>query len=478
MKRFLRLSTTVRLTVLYTAITVVVVASILALAFLALYRTLQQDDLLDARGRILGYWAQYQTSDLTTLIEDIGVANVLTGDRPYFVRIANTANDTVYLSYPQAWEPFRMERLSLAELDPDIVHVLSSPRHDYVLEVSGAWLDDDYFLQLGLSSDVRSRLLSLFRRNVSLIALGVILLGSAAGLVIATRALRPIAQVTSVAETIIATGKLDSRVEEGTGGAELDQLVAVLNRMFARIERLVDGMRSTVDMVAHDLRTPITRLRARAELAIRSGSPEDAAEALGETVEQADELLRLVNTLLEITEAEGGVMHLTPSRFNVATLIAEVFALYDLAAEDRQIDLAYDGPSELDLCGDRVRIRQVVANLVDNAVKYCRRGGTVTVVGAPGGAPAVGADAGAAGAGGGVTLSVTDTGPGIPPGELERVWDRMYRGPVQPSDTGFGLGLSLVRAVVTAHGGEVSAQSEPGTGATFTVAIPDIQEET
>ncbi|HKK49793.1 MAG TPA: ATP-binding protein [Alkalispirochaeta sp.] len=469
------LTTRLRLTLLYTSISILSVVAIFALTFFSLYRTLQQDDLREMQNRLLSYWAQFQTGGIELLQEEIGVDNLLVGERPFFVRVADTENDTVLFSYPRVWQSFSFDRLERMELEPNEIRVLRSEEHDYTVEVSGIWLSEEYFLQLGLSDENRQRLMGLFQRNFLLIAAVVAVAGFSVGLLIATRALRPISRVTAVARRIVDTGRLDARVEQGTGGRELTQLVDVINAMLGTIQRLVDGMRNTVDMVAHDLRTPITRLRARAELALRSGDVADTEAALAETVEQSDEILRMINTLLDITEAESGVMHLSPERVLLPELLEEVRDLYEMVAEDRGITLRLDvprqpeQPSALFVQGDRLRLRQVVANLVDNAVKYCRQDGLVTLS-----ARTLTPDSRAnAPAGGRVAeIAVSDTGPGLSETERERVWDRMYRGPIQPNQRGLGLGLSLVRAVVQAHDGSVDVQSTPGTGSRFAVRLP------
>ncbi|MFW5695935.1 MAG: ATP-binding protein, partial [Alkalispirochaeta sp.] len=452
---------------LYTSISILSVVAIFALTFFSLYRTLQQDDMREMQNRLLSYWAQFQTGGVDLLRDEVGVNNLLVGERPFFVRVADRENETVFFSYPRVWQSFNFDRLERLELEPNQIRVLRSDEFDYRVEVSGIWLSEQYFLQLGLSDENRQRLMGLFQRNFLLIATAVAVAGFAVGLVTATRALRPISRVTAVARRIVDTGRLDARVEQGTGGRELTQLVDVINAMLGKIERLVDGMRDTVDMVAHDLRTPITRLRARAELALRSGDAADTEAALAETVEQSDEILRIVNTLLDITEAESGVMHLSPEPVPLPELLTEVRDLYEMVAEERGITLRLEvsDPSgqqaeQLTVQADRLRLRQVVANLVDNAVKYCREDGLVTL-----GARAVPDESA-------MELSVSDTGPGLSETERERVWDRMYRGPIQPSQRGLGLGLSLVRAIVHAHNGSVDVQSTLGKGARFAVRLP------
>lgn len=456
----MKLSARVRLTLFYTMITIGGVAVLFGATFYTLYRTLQQDDLRDMQNRMLSYWAQFQTGGLEAIEEDIDRDTFFVGERLALVRVADRRNNTVFFSWPESWEGFNLARLETLPLDAKTLYRLSSHDHEYLVQIAGIWLSDDYHLQLGISTRNRMRLLRVFERSYLVIAVAVAGLGFLVGLLIAGRALRPIDRVTAVARRIVETGRLDGRVEEKTGGREMHELVEVINAMLLRIERLVDGLRNTVDMVAHDLRTPITRLRARAELALREEDPAHAEAALVETVEQSDEILRLVNTLLDITEAESGVMPLRRETVSTFDLIREVVDLYELPAEDRNLQFRVECPENLVVTGDRVRLRQVLANLVDNAVKYCRSGGTVTILARPCGANA------------NTCISVSDTGVGLGAEELERVWDRMYRGPVQPEQTGLGLGLSLVRAVVVAHGGSARAESERGHGTTFTVELP------
>jgi signal transduction histidine kinase len=161
---------------------------------------------------------------------------------------------------------------------------------------------------------------------------------------------------------------------------------------------------------------------------------------------------------MDISEAETGTMRLTPERLPVAAVLDEAVSLHADDAEDRGIAIATRVDPALTLIADRTRLRQVVANLIENAVKYSPAGGRIDVEAA---APA-----------GAVTITVRDTGIGIPPGDLPLVWDRLYRADASRSARGLGLGLSLVKAIVEAHGGQVGVTSTLGAGSTFTVTLP------
>jgi signal transduction histidine kinase len=209
--------------------------------------------------------------------------------------------------------------------------------------------------------------------------------------------------------------------------------------------------------VAHDLRTPIARLRSRAEMAlVTSGDEHTCREALADVIEESDRVSSLLTTLMDISEAETGVMQLHKTPVDVAEVCAETVDLYEDVAEQKAITLQSSAPPGLVVNADRARIRQVLANLVDNAVKYTPAHGRVTIA--------------AVGQGDQVTIRVSDTGPGIAPEHLDHIWDRLYRGDVG-GEPGLGLGLSLVRAIVKAHGGTVGVETKLGEGTTFLISL-------
>jgi signal transduction histidine kinase len=261
-------------------------------------------------------------------------------------------------------------------------------------------------------------------------------------------------------QRILATGQTDDRVPVyGTDDA-VDELSGLFNAMLARITTLIEGMRNALDHVAHDLRTPMTRLRVTAESALATSDPARHREALSDCLEESDRVLSMLTTLMDISEAETGTMKLHVSPVDLARLAAEVIAVYEDAADDAGVALAAAVPEGLVVNADRDRLRQALANLVDNGIKYTPRGGRVDVEARPAAA--------------GVSISVRDTGAGIAAHEIPRIWDRLYRGDHSRTTRGLGLGLSLVRASVEAQGGAVAVDSQPGRGSTFTITLPNI----
>ncbi len=286
-------------------------------------------------------------------------------------------------------------------------------------------------------------------------AIATLGLGIVGGFLMTRNMLRRVETVNRTSARIIH-GDLGQRVPLNGSGDEFDQLAGNLNLMLDQIERLMAGMRQVTDNIAHDLRTPLARLRARLEVTLlEKPDAERYGEALTETIAEADQLLVTFNALLSIAEAEAGSRRDTMAVVDLGEIAASVAELYEPVADEKGLILAVSTGQGVKVRGDRHLLSQAIANLLDNAMKYTPQG-SVTLSTSQQGETA--------------RLEVADSGPGIPAERREAVFDRFVRLEGSRSTPGNGLGLSLVRAVAKLHGGAVWAEgNDPGLRVVFTL---------
>ena len=382
-------------------------------------------------------------------------------ERPYFVRLINRDNSAVWISAPRDWVETQIERIPLGPFTwnrpTQTVRVPQNALRDFAFATRP--LADGRMLQVGRLTDSREEFLRPIHRAFLLVGVASLLVSGGVGILLAWRATRPLRAVSATARRIIELGDLAARVPGPTGSGELAVLVRQLNTLLDRNAAHVRVLRETLDNLAHDLRTPLTRLRGTAELALQGAAdPAEARAALGDCVEESDRVLQLLEALLDISAAEAGALKLDRERLDLRTLVDRAADLYREVAEEKKIAVALDAPAPVEAPADAIRLGQALANLVDNALKYTPAGGRVTL--------SVRLESDAA------VIVVADNGPGIPPGERDAVFRRLYRGDSSRSQRGLGLGLSLVKAIVEAHGGTVLLDETPGGGARFTLRLP------
>ena len=324
-------------------------------------------------------------------------------------------------------------------------------------------LPGGFRLLVGRDLSETDRFRGVIRSAIGWSILLVLVMAVAGGVFVARRVLGRIDAMTATTRSIMA-GDFSGRLAVSGTNDELDRLAQNLNAMLDRIAELMAGLREVSDNIAHDLKTPLTRLRNSAEEALRTATDtEEYRLTLENVIDEADQLIRTFNALLMIARAESGNATEGMAAFDAADVARDVAELYEPLAEEAQVTMHVTLPEKLPLYGSRELIGQALANLLDNAIKYAAREESVS--------EKAEISIGAVATGTGIELSVSDNGPGIPEADRARVVERFVRLEGSRSRPGSGLGLSLASAVARLHGGTLRLEDH-APGLRVVLAIP------
>jgi len=445
-------TTAFQLTLVYLLIFVIFAASLLAYFALNTRRLITEQITSRVNTEIAGLSEQYEQGGLRRLVTIIDLRSRRPGSSLYLL---TTSSGEGLAGNVGALQPGALDHAGWLETAYRRLEAPEDVEHHALARI--VELPGGFRLLVGRDLDERERIYGIISNAGRWSFALVVVLGLAGGFFVSRRVLKRIDAMTDTAHTIMA-GDLTGRLPIAGTGDELDRLAGNVNVMLERIEALMRGLKEVSDNIAHDLKTPLTRLRNRCEQALRGARGDaDYRAALESTIAESDELIRTFDALLMIARAESGQARDNMSEFDAAEIARDVSELYEPLAEQKGLALKVDAQAAARVRGNRELVSQALANLVDNAIKYAgpeaRRinGAAAEIV--------VRADA----EGERITLTVADRGPGIPASDRGRVIERFVRLEQSRSEPGSGLGLSLASAVARLHGGELKLEdNHPG----------------
>jgi signal transduction histidine kinase len=445
-------TTAFQLTLVYLFIFVVFAATLLGYFALNTRRLINEQITRTVTGEITRLRDQYNQAGIRGLVLFIDLRSRRPGSSLYLV---TTPTGEGLAGNVGSLEPGVLDHPGWMETSYRRIEATDDVDHRALVEV--VELPGGFRLLVGRDLDERERIYGIIANAGRWSFALVVVLGLAGGFFVSGRVLKRIDAMTGTANTIMA-GDLSGRLPVAGTGDELDRLAENVNAMLERIEALMRGLKEVSDNIAHDLKTPLTRMRNRCEQALRTAKSDgDYRTALESTIAESDELIRTFDALLMIARAESGQARDNMIEFDAADIARDICELYEPLAEEKGLSIKVEAPLSAPVRGNRELISQALANLVDNAIKYA--GPEVSKINGADAEIVLGADA----QGDRISLSVADRGPGIPDADRGRVVERFVRLEQSRSQPGSGLGLSLASAVARLHGGELKLEdNHPG----------------
>ncbi len=452
-------TTAFKLTLFYLAIFVLFAASLLGYFALNTRRLITEQITSTVTREISGLSEQYTQGGIRRLVIVVDLRSRRPGSSLYLV---TTPTGEGLAGNVGSLEPGVLDHPGWLETNYRRLDAPEGNDHHALAEV--VQLPGGFHLLVGRDLEERERLFGIIANAGQWSLALVVVLGLAGGFFVSQRVLKRIDAMTDTAQTIMK-GDLAGRLPVAGTGDELDRLADRFNAMLERIEALMLGLKEVSDNIAHDLKTPLTRLRNRCEQALRHPTGDGGYRAaLESTIVESDDLIRTFDALLMIARAESGQARDNMAEFDAAEIARDVGELYEPLAEEKGIALTVEANGTAPVRGNRELVSQALANLVDNAIKYAGPNDKLN------GTPAeIVVKAGAEGDR--IALSVADRGPGIAEADRGRVVERFVRLEQSRSEPGSGLGLSLASAVARLHGGELKLEdNHPGLRST--IALP------
>ena len=453
------ISFSLKQTALYALFFIISSTGLFIIAYFLIDNIIEQRERDIINIRLREYRAWYNEGGLFALKARFDEQSEYTRDI-YFIRVLGRYDNAMFIHVPGYSDSFDPSILN--QINPYLINTwftVNDKDNKSTWTVISIPLRRSTILQVGKRSTRSYELLKHFRSIFLLFTIPILFIGITVGGFLTYSSMIPIRRIIQTVQKIIDTGQLNEQVPERKERGELDKLVKLFNLMLRRNESLIRAMKDSLDNVAHDLKTPMTRMRGIAEQALKNPDNHQAClEALSDSLEESERVVSMLNTLMDVSEAEAGTMNLDLKAVSMTGIIQSVVDLYEISADEKQIKIILDLPEQLEIRADHVRVQQIISNLLDNAIKYSPSHTEISIELSESDSH--------------VVISVIDGGIGIPESEIDKIWDRLYRGDHSRSKKGVGLGLSFVKAITNAHGGHVQVKSSVGQGSKFSINLP------
>lgn len=451
---------TFKLTLLHLTLFTAASLIVFLLIYFSLASTLRARVDENLRDDILEYETLFNIKGLNRLQKEFINESKANGNESEFYLLLSPERRILASSDLDPWKGINLTPDFIEDIQKgqEIIKTLSHPGHEHKVRVIYKRIKGGFFLLEGNSLRDNDEILERVGEIFGYGFLAMLAMGALLGWLVSRRAMSGVERVTETA-THIDRGDLSRRVPTGREGQEIEDLVRAFNNMLDRIQVLVRDLEEVTNNIAHDLRSPLTRIRGLAESSLATATDlKSFREIAGIIIEECDQLLGMINTMLTIAQTDSGLSHLSKTTIDIRDVIREMGELFQPAAEDKGISMRVKLPDHpLTITGDKTALKRVVANLLDNAIKFSGKGSIVQIT--------MKADAD-------VVIEISDTGMGIEEKDLPHIFDRFYRGDKSRAEAGNGLGLSLALSLVRAHGGNIQVTSVVGKGSTFHIYLP------
>ncbi len=450
-----------KLTFWYTLVVIILITIVFTASYFSLKKTLDRNAEQDLLDGIVEFQMLYKNEGLDGVKREIELEMQFGENQKFFFQLFDKDGTKIYSSDLSLWQSLPNNQHLIKQVfstRKSIFQTINVQGMEYQAKIVHGLIAPDILLHTGESTeDTKDIMTSLSSVFISMFLI-VIPVAFFIGWLMASRAVKGIKEVSRIAAEI-EKGRLDRRVSVSAQGDEISQLVSTFNAMLDRIKVLIFELTEMTDNIAHDLRSPLARIRVISEAALSNEkTPNEFKSAASDTIEECDRLLQMINSALDIAEAEAGVCQPSKQKINISQLVQDACELFETMAERKHIKLTYHLENNCDIYGNKQNLQRMLANLIDNAIKYTLDNGEVNV------ALACGKE--------NIEIMVKDTGIGIHKNNQSRVFDRFFRCDQSRTHDGCGLGLSYSRAVARSHNGDINLVNNMGGGSCFTILLP------